>query len=51
MVGPPKVINKYIDDKLLEPFEVKVILNIFYKTRRIMRYIPFKFLMKFALCR
>lgn len=23
MVGPPKVINKRVDDKLLEPFEVK----------------------------
>ncbi|CAL9752572.1 unnamed protein product [Musa acuminata subsp. burmannicoides] len=25
MVGPPKVINKYIDDKLLEPFEIATV--------------------------
>lgn len=27
MVGPPKVINKKVDDKLFEPFEVMLIIS------------------------
>lgn len=33
MVGPPKVINKRVDDKLLEPFEVIFFLNSKYVSR------------------
>lgn len=29
MVGPPKVINKKVDDKLLEPYEVITISRVF----------------------
>lgn len=30
MVGPPKVINKRVDDKLLEPYEVTVDFNLIF---------------------
>lgn len=30
MVGPPKVINKRVDDQLLEPFEVTFVRNMCY---------------------
>jgi hypothetical protein len=31
MIGPPKVINKTVDGKLLEPYEVKYILYCIYR--------------------
>lgn len=30
MVGPPKVINKIVNDKLLEPYEVNFLIEMFF---------------------